>query len=144
MLGLLPCHQFLDGGHHVGVAAGAQHAVHLGQFGADVIGVALGETAGDQQLFQLALFLQLSQLQNIFDGLALGGVDEAAGVEHRHVGPFRVCGDGIARLLAQGHHLLGIDQIFGAAQGNKCNFIRHVKRLLYPSAENLIGRSSAR
>ena len=112
----LPLHQLRHGGGHIGIAAGAQHPVHLGQLGADVVGVPLGETASHQQLFQPPGLFQFRQLQNIFDGFALGGLNEAAGVQHRHVRPLGLAGDGVARLAAQGHHLFGVHQIFGAAQ----------------------------
>ena len=62
VLGLLPGHQLLHGGDHVGIAPRAQHSVHLGQFLADVVGIALGQAAGHQQLFQLALLFQMGQL----------------------------------------------------------------------------------
>ena len=128
VLRLLPCHQLLHRRCHVGIAAGAQHPVHLGQLGADVVGVPLGETASHQQLFQPPGLFQFRQLQNIFDGFALGGLNEAAGVQHRHVGPVRVAGNSVPRPAAQGHHLLGVHQILGTAEGNKCDFIWHHHR----------------
>ena len=96
--------------------------------GADVVGVPLGETASHQQLFQPPGLFQFRQLQNIFDGFALGGLNEAAGVQHRHVGPVRVAGNSVPRPAAQGHHLLGVHQILGTAEGNKCDFIWHHHR----------------
>ena len=111
----------LQGGDDVGVAAGAQHAVHLGHLLLQLVLVPLGQAAGHQQLAQLARVLQGGQLQDVLDGLALGGVDEAAGVEHRHVRPLRVGHQLIPGIPGQGHHLFGIDQILGAAQGDKCN-----------------------
>ena len=123
MLRLFAAHEFRDGGHDVGVAAGAQHTVHLGQLRPDVVGVPLSEAAGDQQLFQLALRLELPQLQNVVDGLALGRLDEAAGVKHRHVRALRLAGDNKARRPAQGHHLLGVYQILGAAKRDKRHLI---------------------
>ena len=121
----LPGHQLLHGGNHIGVAAGSQHAVHLGQFLTNVIGVALGQASGHQQLLQLAGLLELGQLQDIFNGLALGRLNKPAGIQHRHVSPLRLSGDRVTCLAAQGHHLLGIHQVLRTAQGDKGNLIRH-------------------
>mgnify|MGYP003306702864 CR=1 FL=1 len=54
MFGLLPRHQFLHGGDHVGVAAGAQHTVHLRQFGADL----LHGTDADELIAKINAFLE--------------------------------------------------------------------------------------
>ena len=115
----------MDRSYHIGIAARAQHAVHLGQLLPDAVGIPLAEAAGHQQLFQFALPLQLSQLQDMVNGLALGRLNEAAGVEHRHVRPLRLSGDGKAGVPAQSHHLFCIHQVFGAAKGHKGHFVRH-------------------
>ena len=57
------------------------------------------------------------------NGLALGGVNEAAGVEHADIRPLGSGHQSMAGLLDQGGHLLGIHQIFGTAQGNKGHLI---------------------
>ena len=121
--GLVALHDGLHCGDDVGVAAGTQHAVHLGHLLHELILVALGQAARHQQLAQSALVLQLGQLQDVVNGLALGRVDKAAGVEDGHIGPLGVGDHLVARIPAQSHHLLGIHQILGAAKGNKRNFI---------------------
>ena len=120
-VGRAPGHQLLQGGDDLGVAAGAHDAVHLGQLLHQLVLIALGQAAGDQQLAQLPLLFQLGQLQDILNGLALGGVDKAAGVEHRRVRPLGLGGDLMPSASDQCHHLLGVHQILGAAQGYKCN-----------------------
>ena len=120
-VGRAPGHQLLQGGDDLGVAAGAHDAVHLGQLLHQLVLIALGQAAGDQQLAQLPLLFQLGQLQDILNGLALGGVDKAAGVEHRRVRPLGLGGDLMPGASDQCHHLLGVHQILGAAQGYKCN-----------------------
>ena len=52
----------------------------------------------------------------------------AAGVQHRHVGPLRVAGDGVAGVPAQGHHLLGVHQVLGTAERDKGYFVWHHHR----------------
>ena len=131
MLRPLPLHQLRHGGGHIGIAAGAQHPVHLGQLRADLLTVALGQATRHQQLLQLTCLFQLRQLQDAVDGLALGRLDEAAGVQHCHVGPLRFTRDVVPRSPAQGHHLLGVHQIFGAAQGYKGYFVWHDVSLQY-------------
>ena len=126
-----PGHDLLQRGDDLGIAAGAQHAVHLGQLLHQLLLVALGQAAGDQQLLQLPLVLEGGQLQNILDGLALGRVDKAAGIEHRHIGPRRLSGHGVARLAHQGHHLFGIHQVLGAAKRYECNLQNRNSPLIF-------------
>ena len=118
-------HHLVDGGADIAVAAGAQNAVHLRQLVQNVLLVPLGHAAGDQDLLYLASPLQLRHLQNVVDGLLAGGLQEAAGVHHHHVGPLRLGLDGMAGGLDRGHHLLAVHLILGAAQGDKGNVIWH-------------------
>ena len=118
-------HHLVNGGADVPVAAGAQDAVHLRQLVQNVLLVPLGHATGDQDLLYLAGPLQLRHLQNVVDGLLAGGLQEAAGVHHHHVGPLRLGLDGMAGGLDRGHHLLAVHLILGAAQGDKGNVIWH-------------------
>ncbi len=59
--------------------------------------------------------------QDFLYGLAFGCVDKPACVQHRHVGPVRLSGNGMAGGLDKSHHLFGIHAVFGTAQGNKRN-----------------------
>ena len=101
------------------------NAVHLRQLVQNVLLVPLGHAAGDQDLLYLAGPLQLRHLQNVVDGLLAGGLQEAAGVHHHHVGPLRLRLDGVAGGLDRGHHLLAVHLILGAAQGDKGNVVWH-------------------
>ena len=121
--GPLPGHDGLHRLHDVPVAAGAQHAVHLGQLLRDLLPVALRHAPGDQDLFQLPLLLQRRHAEDVLDGLLVGAGEKAAGVDHRHVGTLRRFGQGVARLAAQGHHLLAVDHVFLAAQGDEMDVI---------------------
>ena len=60
--GVVPGHHVLHRGDDVLVAAGSQDAVHLGQLCGNVLAVALGHAAADQDPFQLSLFFQLAHL----------------------------------------------------------------------------------
>ena len=53
------------------------------------------------------------------DGLLLGAVDKAAGIDDGHVGALRLGQDLIARAGQQIEHLLRIDLIFCTAQADK-------------------------
>ena len=107
------------------IAAGAQHAVHLGQLREDLLLIALGQTAGDQELLHPALGLFLADGDNVVDGLALGGVDEAAGVDHHQIHVLGLRADLPAGGLHQIHHLFAVDLILGAAEGDKGYGFRH-------------------
>ena len=101
------------------VAAGAHDAVHLRQLLQDLLLVALGQAAGDQDLAHPALGLLLAHGQNVVNGLALGGVDEAAGVDDHQLHVLRLRAELPARLGHQVHHLLAVHLVLGAAQGDE-------------------------
>ena len=116
--------------HHLGngqgdviVAAGAQDAVHLRQLPEHILLVPLGHAAGHQDLLDLPGLFQLRHLQNIVDGLLAGRGQEAAGVDHHHIGTLGRGVDGMACRLDRGHHLLAVDLVLGTAKGNECNVI---------------------
>ncbi len=49
------------------------------------------------------------------DGLLLGGVNEAAGVDDEDFGVFWTGGEARTGAVQQAHHDLGIDEVFGTA-----------------------------
>ena len=118
-------HHLVDGLGDVAVAAGAEDPVYLRQLPQDILLVALGHAAGDENFPHLPGLLQLRHLQNVLNGLLAGGGQEAAGVHHHHVGPLGASLDGIAGGLGRRHHLLAVHLVFGAAQGNKRHVICH-------------------
>ena len=115
----LPGHQLAQGGDDVAVAAGSHHAVDLRELVDDLLLIALGETSRDEDLAEPAVRLELRHRQNGVDGLGLRAVNEAAGVDDHGVGALGLLLQLDPRLAAQGHHLLGVDQILGAAKGNE-------------------------
>ena len=104
------------GGGNVIVAARAEDAVHLGHLLQNFVLVALGQAAGDQNFSQPALLLQLRHLEDVGNGLLLGRVDEAAGVDNDQIRAVRLAGDPVTGLLKPEEHLLRIDLVFGAAE----------------------------
>src|SRR5450830_517682 len=108
-------HHLMHGVDHLLVLLRAGHGQHARVYLADI---AFFDThaAGDDDL---AVFLD--GLADHFQGLCLGRVDEAAGVDHHHV-----------RVLVSGHDVItfhaqlrqdafGVDQSLWAAQGNKAD-----------------------
>ena len=122
---LLPRQNLPGGGDHVVVAAGAKHAVHLGQLGQNFLLIALGQTAGDEDLPHQALGLFLRDGKNVVDGLALGGVDEAAGVDDDQIDVLRLRANLKTRLGHQIHHLLAVHLVLGTAEADKGYSLRH-------------------
>ena len=112
-------HDLLHRLNDVAVAACAQDAVHLRQLREHVLLVPLGHAAGDQNLLHLARLFQLRHLEDVVDGLLIGGGQEAAGVDHHHVGSLGLGDHGVARRRHAGHHLLAVDLVLGTAQGDK-------------------------
>ena len=113
--------QAFNGWDDLGIAPGAQHAVHLRHLLHDLVLVALGQAAGDQDLADPALCLQRSRHKNMVDRLGLSGINEAAGIDHNHIAAVDLTADGIACLLDAVHHSLAIYLIFGTAKRNKTN-----------------------
>ena len=109
----------LDGVHDVVDTAYAEKSVHLGQLLQDLLAVALGETARDDDALQGAVLLEPGLVQDVVDGLLLGAFNEGAGVDDDDV-----CVDILrGQLVARGHHLvehdLGIQLVLGTAEGDE-------------------------
>ena len=97
----------------------AEDRIDLGHLLADGFRVALGEAARRHQQAAHAGLLVLRHFKEGGDGLLLGGLDEAAGVDDDDLGPGRVIDDLIAVRGEVAEHLLGIDAVFAASQGNE-------------------------
>src|SRR5438105_15110862 len=102
--------------------------------------VLLHHAAGYDQSLD-AVPLPPRYLEDGIDRLLLRCIDEAAGVDDHHVRCFEVVGDRDRRLLAElTEHDLGIDEIFGAAQGDHPDSFGHETR----GEQRACGRYSAR
>ena len=103
--------------------AGADDGVDFGDVLADLVAVALDEAAGNDELLGAAAVadLVLDHLEDGVDGFLLGGVDEGAGVDDEDVGVFGAGGELAAGAMEQAHHDLGVDEVFGAAEGDEAD-----------------------
>ena len=70
-----------------------EEVVHLGQLGLELVAVARDEAADGDHRAAAAALLEARGLEQRLDGLALGGVDEAAGVDEDDVGGVEGGGD---------------------------------------------------
>ena len=109
-------HRPLDGGDDLGVASGAEDAVDFGHFLDNLILIALREAAGDEDLFDRSLLLPARGLQNRVDRLFFGAVDKAAGVDNDDLRVRRVIRERMSGVADERHHLLGVDEVFRAAE----------------------------
>jgi hypothetical protein len=107
-----PAQRFDDGGD----IAGAEDGVDLRNLGLQLVAVALGQAAGDDEGLTGPGLLELGHLQNGVHRLLLGLVDERAGVDDQHLGPGGVARQLVARLLGQPEHHLGIDEVLRAPE----------------------------
>ena len=103
------------------VGADAHHRIHLGNLGADLMLVPLGQAAGNHHLQVGVLFLIGAGVQDILDGLSLCTLNKAAGVHDDHIRQAQVGGGGVAGSDETVAHHVGIHLIFGAAQRNDCD-----------------------
>jgi hypothetical protein len=94
-----------------------------GMLRADLVAVALDQTAGDDEPLCAASVrdLVLHHLQDGVDGLLLGGVDEAARVDHEDVGILGARGEPGAAAVKQAHHHLGVNEVLGAAERDEAD-----------------------
>jgi len=101
--------------------AGADYRVYFRDVLLDFVAVALDEAAGydDALGFSAELLLMLDHLEDGVDGLLLGGVDEAARVDNNDLGVFGARGELGAVVMEEAHHDLGVDEVFGAAEGDE-------------------------
>ena len=99
--------------------AGADDGVDFRDVFLDFVAIALDEAAGDDELARAACGFVASHFEDGVDRLLLGGVDEGAGVDDEDFGFFRAGGETGAGAVEQAHHDLGIDEVFGAAEGDK-------------------------
>ena len=101
----------------------ADEAVDFREAGDEVAGVALGEAAGDEEFLvggDGALLPGAAGGDDGVDGFLLGGVDEGAGVDDEEVGLLGG-GAGVAGGEEVAKHDFGVDEVFGAAEGDDCD-----------------------
>ena len=103
---------------------GADYGVYFGDVLLDLVAVALYEAAGydDATRFAAVLLLVLDHLEDGVDGLLLGGVDEAAGVDDDDLGVFSAGSEFGSVVVEQAHHDLGVDEVLGAAERDEAYF----------------------
>ena len=102
--------------------AGAEDGVDFGNLLPQFLAVAFGKAASDHQPCGPAFGLVLGHLEDGVDRLLLGRVDERTRVHHEHVGLAGLARDLVPGTFGKPQHHLGIDEVLGAAEGNKSNF----------------------
>ena len=113
------------GGGENGVEfAGADDGVYLGDILLDFVAVTLDQAAGDDESPGGAGGFVADHLKDGVDGLLFGGVDEGAGVDDEDFSVFGGVGEARTGAVKQAHHHFGIDEVFGAAEGDEADFRR--------------------
>ena len=104
----------------------AYDGVDFGDVLLDFVAVALDEAAGYDDALGFAVIwaadFVLDHLEDGIDGLLLGGVDEAAGVDDDDLGVFSLGGEFGSVVVEHAHHDLGVDEVFGAAERDEADF----------------------
>ena len=116
---------FLQELKNAAVIAHAHEAVHLGDFLLQSVRIALGKTAGHEQLFEPARLFVFGHFKNGVDGFFLRRFDEAAGV---HEDDFRLGGVGnnlVPVLREHAQQNLAVHAVLAAAQRNHADFGSH-------------------
>ena len=130
--------QRLNGRDNLRIASRPQNTVYFRHFRQDLVLIPLGQTAGDQNLSHLALCFQRGSLQNVVDGLCLGRIDKAAGVDDHHVTAHNVLFDRVARFPDTVHHPFAVHLVLGTAKGYKTN----ICHFCYSSGKSSVSKES--
>ena len=93
----------------------ADHGIHLRNLFYDLLFVALAQTAGYDQGFELARRLPVRHFQDGVYALLLGVIDEAAGIDNDDLRLFFIIRKGVAVFRQACQHLLCIHQILVTA-----------------------------
>ena len=101
---------------------GADHRVDFRHILADVAAEAFDQASRDDQLPRAAGFLVFRHLEDGVYRFLLGRIDEAARVDHDHVGIGRMRRQLVTLRGELAHHHLGIDEILRATETNEAYF----------------------
>ena len=88
-------------------------------FREQVVLLALGQAAGDDDCTDAPLFLERQHLANDAKRFLARGLDEAARVDHNDVGAVGIRHQRVAILCQPAEHALGIDEVFGTAEADE-------------------------
>ena len=139
----LPVQDLLRRVDNVVIRARAEHTVDLRHLVHDLLLIALGQTAGDENLPDTALLFERAHGQNVVDGLFLGRIDETAGVDDHQLHPIGVRQNFISGLPQQIEHLLGVDLIFGTTERDHADRMRHSSSSVIVSSSSRSSRSAS-
>ena len=102
----------------------SENRVDLGNLLAQFVSIALRQAAGHDQSLARTGLLVLRHLEDGVDRFLLRLVDERAGVDDEHVGVGGIPGELMPLFLGEPQHDLGVDEVFGAAEGDHPNLHR--------------------
>jgi hypothetical protein len=111
-------HSLVDGRDHRFVGLRARDRQHVRELIADLLRLGAHAAGHDD----LAVFRH--GFADGLEGLGLGAVEEAAGVDDHHVGPVMLLGQLVTLGAKLGDDALGIDQGLRAAEGYERDFRR--------------------
>ena len=98
---------------------GPQHGVNLGNLAPELVAIALGQAAGDDEARAPAIALLRGHLEDGVDRFLLGGIDEGARVDDEHLGVRGVGRNLVAGLAGHAQHHLAVDEVLGTAEAEK-------------------------
>ena len=99
--------------------ARAEEVVDLAHLLGQLARVALRQAPGDDQPLAHPVLLHLGHLEDGGDGLLLRLADEAAGVDHDHLGQGRIALHPVAAALGDAEHHLAVDPVLRAAEADE-------------------------
>ncbi len=109
----------VDDRHDLLAAEDADDVIDAGHFGEEVVLLAFGETAGDDDGTDAALLFQCQHLADDAERFLPSRFDEAAGVDDDDVGAVGVRREHEAVLGELAEHALGIDEVLRAAEADE-------------------------
>ena len=115
----------IDDIRYFGELVQSDESVDLGHEGRQFLTKALGQASGDDDFLAVSFRIRLAVVNGAMDGgdtFFFGVVDERAGVDDEDVSQFRLRGHGHAGQLQVADHDFGVDEVFGATEGNESDF----------------------
>ena len=110
-----------DRPHHVAAIVDADQGIDPRHVRQKPFAVALDETARHDDSSATTGLLVRDCLGNGFVGLGPRSLQKAAGIDYDGIGVVWIGGDGAVILGQFAEHLLGIDQVLGTTQTDKCD-----------------------
>lgn len=115
----LAVHDRVELARDIGIVVETQHRIGLGELGGELLAITLRHAADRDDRLGPALVLEVSSSHQRVDRVHLGGLDEAAGVDHHRICVLGLVDQPETTGLETSGELFGVDLVARAAEGDQ-------------------------